>query len=88
MITQAHARILGKDCKVNVQKAGDACCASAQPDLRTVRPPEPLKPKVPEQPAAAPSLDLAGLVAQLQKSPKLASALAALLSAVPSEKFF
>ena len=49
---------------------------------------EPPKPKVPERPAATPSLDLAGLVAQLQKSPELASTLAALLSAVPSEKSF
>ena len=46
------------------------------------------KTKEPEKPAAAPSLDLAGLVAQLQKSPELVSTLAALLSAVPSEKSF
>ena len=59
---------------MNAQKFEDAFYASANPDLRTVRPP--------------PSLELAGLVAQLQKSPELASTLAALLSAVPSEKTF
>ena len=88
MITQVYAHILDEDRKVNAQKFEDAFYANAQPDLRTVRPPEPPKPKEPEQPAAAPSLGLAGLVGQLQKSPELASTLAALLSAVPSEKSF
>ena len=73
---------------MNAQKFEGAFYASANPDLRTVRPPELPKPKEPEQPVAAPSLDLAGLVAQLQKSPELASTLAVLLSAVPSEKTF
>ena len=73
---------------MNAQKFEGAFYASANPDLRTVRPPELPKPKEPEQPAAAPSLELAGLVAQLQKSPELAITLAALLSAVPSEKTF
>ena len=88
MITQVYAHILDEDRKVNAQKFEDAFYASANPDLRTVRPPEPPKPKEPERPAAPPSLDLAGLVAQLQKSPELASTFAALLSAVPSEKSF
>ena len=88
MITSVYAHILDEDRKVNAQKFEDAFYASANPDLRTVRPPEPPKPKEPEKPAAAPSLDLAGLVAQLQKSPELVSTLAALLSAVPSEKSF
>ena len=73
---------------MNAQKFEDAFYASANPDLRTVRPPEPPKPKEPEKPAATPSLDLVGLVAQLQNSPELASTLAALLSAVPSLKTF
>ena len=88
MITQVYAHILDEDRKVNAQKFEDAFYASANPDLRTVRPPEPPKPKEPERPAVTPSLDLAGLVAQLQKSPELVSTLAALLSAVPSEKSF
>ena len=88
MITSVYAHILDEDRKVNAQKFEDAFYASANPDLRTVRPPEPPKPKEPEKPAATPSLDLAGLVAQLQKSPELVSTLAALLSAVPSEKSF
>ena len=64
---------------MNAQKFEGAFYASANPDLRTVRPPELPKPKEPEQLAAAPSLELAGLMAQLQKSPELASTLAALL---------
>ena len=88
MITQVYAHILDEDRKVNAQKFEDSFYASANPDLRTVHPPEPPKPKEPERPAAPPSLDLAGLVAQLQKSPELVSTLAALLSAVPSEKSF
>ena len=88
MITQVYAHILDEDRKVNAQKFEDAFYASANPDLRTVRPPEPPKPKEPERPAATPFPDLAGLAAQLQKSPELVSTLAALLSAVPSEKSF
>ena len=85
MITSVYAHILDEDRKINAQKFESAFYASANPDLRTVRPPEPPKPKEPERPAATPSPDLAGLVAQLQKSPELVSTLAA---AVPSEKSF
>ena len=46
----------------------------SNPDLRGVRPPQ--EPKAPEP---AP-IDLASLVEQLQKSPELASALAALIA--------
>ena len=86
MITSVYAHILDEDRKINAQKFESAFYA--KPDLRTVHPPEPPKPKEPEKPAAAPSPDLAGLVAQLQKSPELVSTLAVLLSAVPSEKSF
>ena len=44
MITQVYAHILDEDRKVNAQKFEDAFYASANPDLRTVRPPEPPKP--------------------------------------------
>ena len=61
------------DEKVNAQKFETAFYA--KPDLRNVRPPEePAK----SEPA---TLDLESLVAQLQKSPELASALAALIAA-------
>ena len=91
MITQVYAHILDEDRKVNAQKFEDAFYASANPDLRTVRPPEPPKPKEPEKsreperPASA-SLDLLGLLEQLQKSPELVNTLTALLSVVPSGK--
>ena len=49
----------------------------AKPDLRNVRPPEE---SAKSEPA---TLDLESLVEQLQKSPELASALAALIAAVP-----
>ena len=55
MITQVYAHILDEDRKVNAQKFEDAFYASANPDLRTVHPPEPPKPKEPERPAATPS---------------------------------
>ena len=59
--------------KVNAQKFETAFYA--KPDLRNVRPPEePAK----SEPA---TLDLESLVEQLQKSPELASALAALIAA-------
>ena len=59
--------------KVNAQKFETAFYA--RPDLRNVRPPEePAK----SEPA---TLDLESLVEQLQKSPELASALAALIAA-------
>ncbi len=73
MITSIYAHILDEDRKVNAQKFETAFYAN--PDLRGVRPPE--EPKEPE-PA---TLDLASLVEQLQKSPELASALAALIAA-------
>ena len=39
MITSVYAHILDEDRKVNAQKFEDAFYASANPDLRTVRPP-------------------------------------------------
>ena len=80
MITSVYAHILDKDRKINVQKFESVFYAN--PDLRSVRPPE-----EPKEPAPA-TLDLEALVEQLSKSPELASTLAALLSAVPSEKSF
>ena len=69
----AYAHILDEDRKVNAQKFETAFYA--KPDLRNVRPPEePVK----SEPA---TLDLESLVEQLQKSPELASALAALIAA-------
>ena len=70
MITQVYANILDEDRKVNAQKFEDAFYACANPDLRSVRPPE--QPKAPEKPqeperSASPSLDLLGLLEQLQK---------------------
>lgn len=74
---------------MNAQKFEDAFYASANPDLCAVRPPgqpkEPEKPREPERPASA-SLDLLGLLEQLQKSPELVNMLTALLSVVPSGK--
>lgn len=73
MITSIYAHILDEDRKVNAQKFETAFYA--KPDLRNVRPPEePAK----SEPA---TLDLESLVEQLQKSPELASALAALIAA-------
>ena len=72
MITKVYAHIL-EDRKINAQKFESAFYAN--PDLRNVKPPQ-----EPEQPQAQ-TLDLAALVEQLQKSPELASTLAALLTA-------
>ena len=73
MITSVYAHILDEDRKINAQKFESAFYAN--PDLRSVRPPEePAK----SEPA---TLDLESLVEQLQKSPELASALAALIAA-------
>ena len=72
MITSVYAHILDEDRKVNAQKFETAFYSN--PDLRGVRPPQ--EPKAPEP---AP-IDLASLVEQLQKSPELASALAALIA--------
>jgi integrase len=73
MITSVYAHILDEDRKVNAQKFETAFYSN--PDLHDVRPPA--EPKE----AAPATLDLASLVEQLQKSPELASALAALIAA-------
>ena len=73
MITSVYAHILDEDRKVNAQKFETAFYSN--PDLRDVRPPA-----EPRETAPA-TLDLASLVEQLQKSPELASALAALIAA-------
>lgn len=70
MITKVYAHILDEDRKINAQKFESAFYA--KPDLRNVAPPQ-------EQPQAQ-TLDLAALIEQLQKSPELASTLAALIS--------
>ena len=72
MITSVYAHILDEDRKVNAQKFETAFYSN--PDLRDVRPPA-----EPKETAPA-TLDLASLVEQLQKSPELASALAALIA--------
>lgn len=73
MITSVYAHILDEDRKVNAQKFETAFYA--KPDLRNIRPPEE---SAKSEPA---TLDLESLVEQLQKSPELASALAALIAA-------
>lgn len=78
MITSVYAHILDEDRKVNAQKFETAFYSN--PDLRNVRPPaEPRE-------ATPATLDLASLVEQLQQSPELASALAALIAKQPSSK--
>ena len=73
MITKVYAHILDDGRKVNAQKFEKAFYFAR--DLRNVRPPEePAK----SEPA---TLNLESLVEQLQKSPELASALAALIAA-------
>ena len=72
MITKIYAHILDEDRKINAQKFKSAFYAN--PDLRNVKPPQ-------EQPQPQPqTVDLAALIDQLQKSPELANALAALIS--------
>ncbi len=78
MITSVYAHILNENRKINAQKFESAFYAN--PDLRSVRPPE-----EPKEPAPA-TLDLEALVERLRKSPELANALAALLASAPSEK--
>ena len=78
MITSVYAHILDEDHKINAQKFESAFYAN--PDLRSVRPPE-----EPKEPVPA-TLDLEALVEQLRKSPELANTLAALLASAPSEK--
>ena len=73
MITQIYAHILDEDRKVNAQKFETAFYA--KPDLRKVEPP---KEENPVQ-----TIDLTGLMEQLQKSPELAATLAAMLVAAP-----
>lgn len=69
MITKVYAHILDEDRKINAQKFESAFYSN--PDLREVKPPQ-------EQPQIQ-TLDLAALIEQLQKSPELASTLAALI---------
>lgn len=78
MITSVYAHILDEDRKINAQKFESTFYAN--PDLRSVRPPE-----EPKEPAPA-TLDLEALMEQLRKSPELANTLAALLASAPSEK--
>ena len=70
MITKVYAHILDEDRKINAQKFESAFYAN--PDLRKLTPPQ-------EQPQAQ-TVDLAALIEQLQKSPELASTLAALIA--------
>ena len=72
MITKVYAHILDDGRKVNAQKFEKAFYFAR--DLRNVRPPEE---SAKSEPAAP---DIASLVEQLQKSPELASALAALIA--------
>ena len=73
-----YAHILDEDRKINAQKFESAFYAN--PDLRSVRPPEEPKESAPA------TLDLEALVEQLRKSPELANTLATLLASAPSEK--
>jgi integrase len=79
MITSVYAHILDEDRKINAQKFESAFYSN--PDLRNVRPPK--EPKAEPEQA---SIDLAGLVEQLQKTPELAATLAALIAAQPATK--
>ena len=78
MVTEVYAHILDEERKINAQKFESAFYAN--PDLRSVRPPEEPKESAPT------TLDLEALVEQLRKSPELANTLAALLASAPSEK--
>lgn len=75
MITSIYAHILDEDRKINAQKFETAFYAN--PDLRSVRPPAVTEKQEPE-------LDLGELMDKLQRSPELASALSALISAQTS----
>ena len=68
MVTEVYAEILDEDRKVNAQKFESMFYAN--PDLRSVAPPQ----------ETTPGLDLAGLIDQLQKSPELANALARIIT--------
>lgn len=67
MITKVYAHILDEDRKINAQKFESSFYSN--PDLRKVKPPENVQP----------TIDIAELIQQLQNSPELANALAALL---------
>lgn len=75
IITSIYAHILDEDRKINAQKFETAFYAN--PDLRSVRPPAVTEKQEPE-------LDLGDLMDKLQRSPELASALSALISAQTS----
>lgn len=79
MITSVYAHILDEDRKINPQKFESAFYAN--PDLRSVRPPEEPKELAPA------ALDLEILVEQLRKLPEPANTLAALRSATPGGKW-
>lgn len=70
MITKVYAHILDEDRKVNAQKFESAFYSN--PDLRGVKPPQ-------EQ-SQIQTVDLVALIEQLQRSPELATTLAALIS--------
>ena len=67
MITRIYAHILDEDRKINAQKFESSFYSN--PDLRKVR--------APDEPP--PAIDVATLIHELQNSPELANALAALL---------
>lgn len=71
MITKVYAYILDEDRKINAQKFENAFYSN--PDLRNVQPPQ-------EKQKTA-QIDVSDLIEQLQKSPELVNALAAIISA-------
>lgn len=74
MITSIYAHTLDEDRKVNAQKFETAFYAN--PDLHNVKPPEYRQ--------ESPATDVASLIEQLQKSPELITALAAMIAAQPT----
>lgn len=70
MITKVYAHILDEDRKINAQKFESAFYAN--PDLRSVKPPQ--------ESTQTPQIDLAALIEQLQKSPELANTLASIIA--------
>lgn len=70
MITRIYAHILDEDRKVNAQKFEAAFYGN--PDLRNVKPPK-------EQPQQ--KVDVQAMLQQLEQSPELLAALAALVNA-------
>jgi integrase len=71
MVADIYAHILDEDRKINAQKFEASFYSN--PDLRAVR--------APVEPTPATTIDLAGLVEQIQKEPELANMLAGLLAA-------